>query len=330
MFPVSMGVQRDRLLAALGRIVADADQPDRLVPFLQQLAKDHRKFQVVAEHYEAVGQALLATLAYFLGDGWTPELEQGWTAAYTLVARTMVAAAEADQLVNPPWWNAEVIRNEQRGFDLSVVTVRPTQPLHYTAGQSLMMELPMLPSTWRSFTPANTPRRDGTIEFHVRSIDGGLVSPAVVYGLQQGDVVRLGAPMGERITLRASSGRDLVMIAGGTGLAPMRALVEELALSGARRRVDLFFGARDEFGLYDMPALRGLEQTHPWLTVRTVTGPEAGTLDNRSLAGPVLRAGPPPGRAFYVCGSPSMVSATVRDLMGAGIHRDLVHFEAAR
>ncbi len=82
MFPVAMGAQRDRFVTALGRIVAEADDPDQLIPFLQQLGRDHRKFQVVAQHYEAAGQALLATLAYFLGDAWTPELQRGWTEAY--------------------------------------------------------------------------------------------------------------------------------------------------------------------------------------------------------------------------------------------------------
>ncbi len=53
-----------------------------------------------------MGQALLATLAYFLGDAWTPELQRGWTEAYSLVARTMIQAAEADGAVNPAWWNA--------------------------------------------------------------------------------------------------------------------------------------------------------------------------------------------------------------------------------
>ena len=330
LFPISMGAQRDRLVAALGRIVAEADNPDVLVPYLQQLGRDHRKFDVVAQHYEAVGQALLATLAYFAGDAWTAELQQGWTDAYTLVARTMIEAADTDRLVNPSWWNAEVIRHERRGFDIAVVTLRLDHPMSYRAGQSVMIETPMLPSTWRAFTPANAVRADQTIELHIRSVDGGVVSPSLVYGLHQGDVLRLGAPVGERLTLKASGGRELVMIGGGTGVAPMRALVEELVLSGAQRRVDLFFGAREEHGLYDMPVLRGMEHAHPWLRVWPVFGADAGTYENRSLAGPVLRSGHWAGRSFDVCGSPSMVSATVRDLSAAGIPHDLLHYEDAR
>jgi NAD(P)H-flavin reductase len=330
MFPVSMGQQRDRLVAALGKIVADVDDPDRLVPFVQQLGRDHRRFQVVAQHYEAVGQALLATLAYFLGEAWTADLQRGWTEAYGLVARTMFQAAEADSAVNPAWWNAEVVRHEPRGFDLAVLTLRLDQPMAYAAGQSVMVEAPMLPSTWRSFTPANAVRADGTVELHVRAVGGGLVSPALVYSLRQGDVLKLGAPVGDRLGLRRSQGRDLVLIGGGTGVAPLRALVEEISWYGPPRRVDLFFGAQDAHGLYDMPMLRQLAEMHPWFRVTPLVGADAGTFDNRSLAGPVLRAADWRGRSVYVCGSPAMVSATVRDLAAGGIPHELLHYEDAR
>ncbi|MGW4883888.1 globin domain-containing protein [Streptomyces murinus] len=329
MFPVAMGAQRDRLVAALGRIVAEADDPDRLIPFLQQLGRDHRRFQVIARHYDAVGQSLLATLAYFLGEAWTPELQRGWTDAYSLVARTMIQAAESDSVATA-WWNAQVVRHEQRGFDLAVLTLRLDQPMAYLAGQSVMVETPMLPSTWRPYTPGNAQRADGTVEFHVRAVDGGLVSPALVYGVRQGDVLRLGAPVGDRLTLRASQGRDLVLIAGGTGLAPLRALVEEIAQHGPHRRVDLFVGARDTNGLYDLATLRQLAQSHGWLRVTPLVGADAGTFDQRGLAGPVLRAAAWRDSSFYVCGSSAMVSATVRDLAGAGIPHDLLHYEDAR
>ncbi|WP_406841645.1 FAD-binding oxidoreductase (plasmid) [Streptomyces sp. AHU1] len=330
MFPVSMGAQRDRLLTALGHITSQADQLDRLTPYLQQLGRDHRKFDVVIRHYEVVGECLLATLAYFLGEAWTPELEMQWISAYELVAQTMAQAAVDDERVNPAWWQAEVVRHERRSVDLAVVTLLLNQPMRYTAGQSVMLELPLMPSTWRAFTPANVARTDGTVELHVRAVDGGLVSPAIVYGLNEGDVVRLGAPIGSVLTLASSRGRDLVMVAGGTGLAPMRAMIEELAVTGAQRQVDLFVAAREESGFYDLPMLRHMEHSYPWLRVWPLSGSDAGTLEDRSLAKPVLRGGRWDERAFYVCGSPRMVSATVKDLTESGIRGDLLFFEEDR
>src|SRR5690348_4163872 len=72
LFPVYMEVQRSRLLRALVHIVQMVDQPDELASFLQQLGRDHRKFGVLPQHYDAVGRALIATVKHFTGDAFTP------------------------------------------------------------------------------------------------------------------------------------------------------------------------------------------------------------------------------------------------------------------
>src|SRR4051795_7687075 len=112
LFPVSMAHQRDRLFAALGDVVARVDDLDALVPILQQLGRDHRKFGTVAAHYPAVGASLLATLEHF-DDEWTPELAKDWTEAYTLVAEVMVQAAE-EAAEEPAWWDADVVAHDAR------------------------------------------------------------------------------------------------------------------------------------------------------------------------------------------------------------------------
>ena len=66
MFPVSMAAQRSHLVDALVKIVSQVDSVDDLTAFLQGLGRDHRKFGAVAEHYDAVGASLLATLRAFL------------------------------------------------------------------------------------------------------------------------------------------------------------------------------------------------------------------------------------------------------------------------
>src|SRR6476619_1946205 len=68
LFPVNMEVQRSRLLRALVHVVQMVDQPNELVPFLEQLGRDHRRFGVLANHYDAVGAALLSSVEHFAGD----------------------------------------------------------------------------------------------------------------------------------------------------------------------------------------------------------------------------------------------------------------------
>ena len=68
---LSMDIQRDRLFSALTRIVWSLDSPDSMASYLGQLGRDHRKYGVIAEHYTAVGNALLATIKRFSAEAWT-------------------------------------------------------------------------------------------------------------------------------------------------------------------------------------------------------------------------------------------------------------------
>jgi NAD(P)H-flavin reductase/hemoglobin-like flavoprotein len=326
MFPAGMSAQRDKLVGALGRIVAHVDDLAKAVPFLRQLGRDHRKFAVTPEHYPAVGQALLTTLAHFLGDEWTPELAADWTAAYGLVADVMIKAAQESTQTTPPWWNAEVVRHERRTAEIAVLTLRADRPIEYQPGQSLSVETHLRPRIWRYYSPANTARADGIVELHVRMVDGGAVSSALVQAVQLGDVLRLGAPVGGRLTLDHEE--DLLLIAGGTGLAPLKALLCQVAEEGSHRYVHLFVGARSASELYDMPSLHAFGQALPRLRVIPVVSDDPRFTGPRGLVGEVaLNHGPWPAQEVYLCGSPAMVADTREMLAAAGIGGDRVHSE---
>lgn len=326
LFPVSMMHQRDRLFRALGTVVDLVDDLDALVPVLQRLGRDHRKFGTVAAHYPAVGASLLATLAHF-DDDWDTSLAADWATAYQLVATVMVEAADEAAAAAPPWWDADVVGHERRGIDVAVLHLRPRTPLTHRAGQSISIETTLRPRLWRYYAIANAPRADGILELHVRARDGGPVSSALVRQVGVGDVLRLGPPVGD-FTLRPGSDRDLLLIATGTGVAPVKALVDEVAREGPPRRVDLFVGARDEAGLHDLPALRDLEQKHPWLTVSpAVSDDERSALEQGDVGDVVLARGPWTSRDVYVAGSPETVRDNVSRLTDHGVPPSRIHTE---
>src|SRR5258706_16107565 len=97
-----MKAQRDHLVGALGQIVGQVDRVDDLTLFLQGLGRDHRKFGALAEHYDVVGDSLLATLAHFAGDSWTPELASDWRGAHSLVPSGLIPAAQHDEAARAP------------------------------------------------------------------------------------------------------------------------------------------------------------------------------------------------------------------------------------
>ncbi|HEY2194219.1 MAG TPA: FAD-binding oxidoreductase, partial [Actinomycetospora sp.] len=306
LFPVTMELQRTRLLRALIHVVQMVDRPDELTVFLRQLGRDHRKFGVVGEHYDKVGQALLGALGEIAGPLWTSEVEQAWVGAYGIVAQAMRDAADAER--GPAVWMARVMEHRRVSQDLAIVRVQTSQPVPYLAGQYVSVETPQRPRMWRSLSPANAPGPDCVMEFHVHTVPGGWVSRAIVSHAHVGDVWRIGPPMGQ-MTLDPRSRADLLMVAGGTGLAPARALVEQLMVDGSDRKVALFVGGRTWDALYDIDTLRRMAQDNPWLTVVPVVeedgrryGAETGT-----LAEVVARYGAWADRQVVVAGSPGMV-----------------------
>ena len=324
MFPIRMTAQREKLVTALGAVVSNVESLDDVVPLLEQLGRDHRRFAVVSEHYGAVGASLLATLKRFLGTSWTPELADTWAQAYGVVAKVMVAAAEQHEDVAPAWWEADVVRVERRSVEVAVIEVVPREPFPYRAGQSVAVEIPQRPRYWRYYSPANAPNPSGHLQFHVQPIAGGLVSTAVVRRLGQGDTIKLAAPVGEQLTLPEDGDLpDLLMVAGGTGLAPLRAVLEQIdrgwEAAGSAPRVHLFHGSRMPWNLYDHEHLSALARK-PWFDYTPVVSEDHTYHGAQGLVATVAaKAGDWSQRTAMVCGSPGMVRHAVKELQAVGV-----------
>ena len=324
MFPLQMTGQRDKLVAALGAIISNADNLDEIMPFIEQLGRDHRRFSVVTEHYMALGGTLMATLKRFLGPAWDAELADTWAQAYGLIAKVMVAAAEQHEDVAPALWEADVVHVERRSMDVAVVEVVPREPFEYRAGQSVAVEIPQRPRMWRYFSPANAPDSTGVLQFHVQPIAGGMVSTALVRQLSKGDRVRLAAPVGQQLTLPEQGPlSDLLMVAGGTGLAPLRAVLEQIdhkwETTRSAPRVHLFHGSRMPWNLYDNRYLTELARK-PWFDYTPVVSEDRSYPGARGLVGTVAaRSGDWARRTVLLCGPPAMVRHAVGELKAAGV-----------
>ena len=327
LFPVNMEVQRSRLLRALVHVVQMVDRPDELVPFLEQLGRDHRKFGVLAEHYDAVGAALISAVAEFAGPAWTPRVARAWTESYGTVAWAMRTAAAVER--GPATWLGRVVGHRRIGWDLAVVEVAASEPVPYRAGQYVSVETPQRPRLWRYLSPANAPRDDGRLEFHVRAVPGGWVSRSIVAHSRVGDTWRIGPPMG-RMQVARNTRRNVLMVAGGTGSAPIRAQLEDLARGEGQPRTQVFLGGRTWDDLYDFAPLRRLSYDNPWLDVVPVVerdDPGDGGAEIGTLSEVVTRYGSWADHDVTVCGSPAMIRATVSQMLVAGTPLDRITYD---
>ncbi|MEV5317625.1 globin domain-containing protein [Streptomyces sp. NPDC052687] len=314
LFPPAMDTQRDRLLRALLTAAEHIDNTPVLVDYLQNLGRGHRKYGTRPEHYPAVGECLIGALSRYAEAIWDAETEAAWVRTYTTISQVMIDAAAADELRAPAWWHAEVVAHDLRTPDIAVLTVRPDQPYPFLAGQYTSVETPWWPRVWRHYSFASAPRSDGLLTFHVKAVPAGWVSNALVHRARPGDVIRLGPPAGS-MTVDHTTDSGLLCLGGGTGIAPIKALVEDVAEHGERRPVEVFYGARTDQDLYDIDTMLRLQQSHSWLSVRAIIDQQA----HLRLPDAIREYGPWNEYDAYLSGPPGMIRSGVHALRHVGI-----------
>jgi NAD(P)H-flavin reductase/hemoglobin-like flavoprotein len=328
LFPTSMTVQRERMFAALGQVIWSLDTEPECTALLRQMGREHRRYGVLDKHCGAFFAALRDTVEHGAGSSWTAETSAAWERAIGYFAATMREAA-ATASHEPAWWIAEIASHELRSPGVAVIRLRTDEPLPYQAGQYVPVQVARWPRTWRPYSIATAPRPGGPLELHVRAVPGGLVSNTLVHHSDLGDCVLLGAADGT-MTL-AESGRDLLCVAGGTGLAPIKSIIEQAIASDKTaskpRSITLFVGARQHFDLYDLEDLQLLEAAFPTLRVIPVLSEEPSYAGLTGMLPEVVKAqGVASDAEAYISGPPGMVRQAAA-LLAASLPKSQIHHD---
>lgn len=331
MFPLAMDAHRDRVFAALARYARSGERPEEVAQWLSELALDHRKYGVSEHHYLPFCDVLLSAIRAQCGPDWNSELEAAWGAALDYIRAVMTDAARGAK-DDPPWWLAEVREHDLRRPDLAVIALAAdgNRLPPYRPGQHVSVMLPRSPRVWREYSLANAHPLDARLRLHVRAVPGGLVSSALVHQTRVGDQVLIGRARGA-MTVDALTSGALLCVAGGTGLAPVKAIVEAMASADRpRRRPDIrvLVGARTPDDLYDLADMRELERLCPHLELVPVVSHDPGYPGHRGALPEVVAHHLPAGPCDVVISGPeAMVAATAAVVASrapqAHIHADL-------
>ncbi|MFI7578325.1 FAD-binding oxidoreductase [Micromonospora sp. NPDC049497] len=312
--------------STLGQVVTGRGDPAGRRAALVVLGRMYQRFGLHPYHGTVVAAAMVDTVRRFSIVSWEPALaswwERGCRRALRLAERAAAVLGDGPQATV-----GEVVARDATTDGVAVLTVRPMRRLRYLPGQAMPVCTPRLPGQWRWYSPGNAPRPDGTVEFHVRALPDGAVSPTLVERVVPGEWLWLGPAVDVGLSLEGAGDADLLLAAGGTGLAPMRALIEQVAASPIRRRVTVVVGWRALSDLYDAVALDKLQQAHgDWLTVVLAFSDDRDV--EPAAQGDVLTVALrhyQDGQAFYVCGPPGLIDEARARLPLAGIESGNLH-----
>lgn len=233
-----------------------------------------------------------------------------------LEARTVAGVGELPVRRLP----ARVTRIDKPAADVAIVKLQlpANDALRYHAGQYI--DVLLRDGSRRSYSMANAPHTQGDkpwIELHIRHLPGGLFSDQVFGAMKEKDILRLEGPFGS-FFLREESSKPIVLLASGTGFAPIKALIEQLIFKGSDRPVVLYWGCRSRADLYlhetalelasQLPSLRYVPVLSEPLASDAWEG-RTGFVHHAVMADwPDLSA-----HQVYACGAPVMVESAQRD-----------------
>lgn len=202
------------------------------------------------------------------------------------------------------------------------------EPFRYLPGQ--YVDFLFADGRRRSFSIANAPTPANTLEFHLRVTPQGWFAHYAQDQIAPRAILRLEGPLGA-LYLREDSTRPAVMMAGGTGFAPVKAMLEQQLRDGLSRPLHLFWGARSRRDLYLHALAQDWARQHPQLRYTPVLSePDADWDGERGLVHEaVLRAHPDlAGHEAYLAGPPVMVHAGKQAFVEAGLDADHLYYDS--
>jgi CDP-4-dehydro-6-deoxyglucose reductase len=249
-----------------------------------------------------------------------------------LEARTVPGAGEFPVRKMP----ARVASMTRAAPDVIVLTMQlpANDPLRYRAGQ--YVEFLLRDGARRSYSMANAPHTvtdKPFIELHLRHMPGGLFTDHVFGAMKDKEILRIEGPFGS-FFLREDSDKPIVLLASGTGFAPIKAILEHMQFKGIRRPTTLYWGARRPADLYlhgwaeqaarEMPNLR-------YVPVLSEARPEDDWRGRTGFVHHAVMADLPDlsHHQVYACGVPVMVESAERDFVArCGLPADEFHADS--
>lgn len=217
---------------------------------------------------------------------------------------------------------ARVESLEKPADDVAVLRLKlpASETFRFRAGQYI--DILLADGKRRSFSIANAPHDSGFIELHIRHIEGGAFTPKIFAATKVRDIFRFEGPLGS-FCVDQTSTHPLIFLAGGTGFAPVKSIIEHLQAKGDTRPMWLYWGARQRAGLYMHETVQQWCTQWPnlhYVPVLSDADGNDGWNGRRGLVHQAVLEDIPDlsGYDVYACGAPAMIQTARTDFTQIG------------
>ena len=225
-----------------------------------------------------------------------------------------------------------VSRLEKLADDVMLLEIKlpPHERFEFRAGQYI--DFLLRDNRRRSFSMANSPSIDDRIELHIREVADGQFTGQVFHEMKEKDMLRIQGPFGTFI-LRDTPGRPSVLVAGGTGIAPIKSMLEKIRESGCDRDLHLYWGVRTRNDLYIDSTLRQYAEEIDCLSYTPVLSGPGIDADWSGATGWVHEAvmsdfSDLSGMDVYASGPPQLIDAIKLSYPGIGLEPGHFYFDS--
>ncbi len=241
-----------------------------------------------------------------------------------------------DELFSIKRYTGTCTNIEDLTHDIKLVTIHLEEPasIDFTAGQYVQLEAPAYGKNpdpvYRAYSIASAPSQKDTIDLIIRLVPDGICTTWVHTILKEGDTVYFNGPYGEFGL--SDTERDMVCIAGGSGMAPIRSVLKHMKEQEITRKAAYYFGAVQKRDLFMVEEMEQFEKDlENFSFIPALSGPaEEDNWEGRTgLITEVVKEneGDMSEKEGYLCGSPGMINACLKVLTEAGMPEDRIYYD---
>ncbi len=283
---------------------------------------------------EAGGGPLLPTEKPFLDN---EEINGKVRLSCQIKVKEDIAIQIPEEIFNIKNFKAKTVKITQLTYDIKELRLELIEPdtVDFKAGQYVQLQSPkygkIKQKVSRAYSISSSPDNKKYIELIIRKVPDGICTTWVHDYLKEGDTVNFTGPFGDFFIRDTEA--DMIFVAGGSGKAPIKSMVEYMEKRQIKRRMGYFFGARNIKELYYTDYFKEFEKKLPSFKYYPVLSQPTEACDWDGRCGYVMPffdefIKDPSNTEAYLCGSPGMIAAVVKNLKEKGLAEDKIYFDS--